>query len=72
MNKSLQEQIYDYIKNNEGKEIDSVDIVHNFNHIVGADTVLEALSVLELTRRVKRVNSRGFNYRYIIQESQAS
>jgi len=62
--KKLTQDMYSYIKDNQAVNLDSVDIIEEFNKYDPA-LVLDVLGDLQSLHHIKRVHSYGVQYKYI-------
>jgi hypothetical protein len=61
-NKDLEEKIYLYIKEHEGDNIDSTDIINRFTHY-NNDVLLRSINHLRVNKRIERI-SIGIYYKF--------
>ena len=65
MKKQLTQDMYQYIKDHESENLDSVDIVEAFSY-KSVEIVLDVLGDLQKDGHVECVHSSGIQYKYII------
>lgn len=60
----LKKAIYEYLKNNKDKNVDSVDVCYHFK--LRVDIICTLLNEMENENVIRRENYFGSNYRYIV------